>query len=240
VTGASAITVTPGDGDEPLLAGFRAFLPESLAAVLALFALIGLLASLQGIMFAYGRNMYSLSRAGYYPKFLSLTSAKRQTPWVSLLVGGIIGYLILTLVLVVLPAINPDAASSATGVILFIAVFGAVISYMLQMVAFVVLRRKFPNADRPWRSPTGVWGAVVAFVIAFAAFLGILLNGVFQTAVVTFLIVYVVGIALFAIFGRTRLVLSPEEEYALSGGAHRDPQTEGYDAMEAEMFGDKR
>ena len=83
VTGTADLTVSPGL-DEPLLQGFRAFLPDSLAAVLALFALIGLLASLQGIMFAYGRNMYSLSRAGYYPKFLSLTSAKRQTPWVSL------------------------------------------------------------------------------------------------------------------------------------------------------------
>jgi ethanolamine permease len=235
VTGTSELTVSPGL-DEPLLHGFRAFLPEELAAVLALFALVGLLASLQGIMFAYGRNMYSLSRAGYYPKFLSLTSAKRQTPWVALLVGGVLGYLILTLVLVVLPAVNPDAASSATGVILFIAVFGAVVSYMMQMVAFVILRRKFPNAARPWKSPTGVWGAVVAFILAFGAFLGILLNNVFATAVVTFLVVFVVGILLFALFGRHRLVLSPEEEYALSGGAHRDPQAEGYDAMEDEVF----
>ena len=232
VTGTAAITVSPGDGDEPLLAGFRVFLPESLAAVLALFALIGLLASLQGIMFAYGRNMYSLSRAGYYPKFLSLTGRKHQTPWVALLVGGIIGYLILVLVLIVIPAIDEDAAGSASGVILFIAVFGAVISYMMQMVAFVVLRRRFPDAKRPYRSPTGVWGAVVAFILAFGAFLGILLNSVFQTAVITFLVVFVVGIVLFALVGRKRLVLSPEEEYALSGGEHGDPQAEGYDAME--------
>jgi ethanolamine permease len=238
VTGTAALTVSPGDGDEPLLAGFRVFLPDSVAAILAIFALIGLLASLQGIMFAYGRNMYSLSRAGYYPKFLSLTGKKHQTPWVALLVGGVVGYLILTFVLLVLPAIDEDAASSATGVILFIAVFGAVISYMMQMVAFVVLRRKFPNAARPWKSPTGVWGAVVAFLIAFAAFLGILLNSVFATAVTTFLIVFVVGIILFALLGRHRLVLSPEEEYALSGGAHGDPQAEGYDAMEKDVFGE--
>ena len=45
-------------------------------------------------MFAYGRNMYSLSRAGYYPRFLSLTG-KRQTPWVALLVGAVIGFIAL-------------------------------------------------------------------------------------------------------------------------------------------------
>ena len=43
----------------------------------------------------------------------------------------------------------------------------------------------------------------------------------------------------FALFCRHRLVLSPEEEYALSGGTHGDPQAEGYDAMEDEVFGDK-
>ncbi|WP_457100812.1 amino acid permease [Microbacterium sp. P5_E9] len=240
VTGTAAITVSPGDGDEPLLAGFRVFLPESAAAVLALFALVGLLASLQGIMFAYGRNMYSLSRAGYYPKFLSLTGKKHQTPWVALVVGGILGYLILVLVLLVIPSIDEAAAGSASGVILFIAVFGAVISYMMQMVAFVVLRRRFPDAKRPWISPTGVWGAVVAFLIAFASFLGILFNSVFATAVTTFLIVFVVGIVLFALVGRKRLVLSPEEEYALSGGKHGDPQAEGYDAMEGEVFDIKK
>ncbi len=235
VTGTAAISAGLDSG-EPLLAGFRAFLPDQLAAVLAIFALIGLLASLQGIMFAYGRNMYSLSRAGYYPKFLSLTG-KRQTPWVALVVGGVIGFAILLVVLVVLPAVNPDAAGTATGVILLIAVFGAVISYIMQMISFVVLRKRFPNASRPYKSPTGVVGAVVAGLIAIGALLGILLNSAFVTAVVTFVVVFVVGILLFALIGRTRLVLSPEEEYALSGGMHGDPQKEGYDAMEGQVPG---
>ena len=239
VTGSKALTVSPGDGDEPLLAGFRAFLPDSVAALLALFALIGLLASLQGIMFAYGRNMYSLSRAGYYPKFLSLTGRKHQTPWVALLVGGAIGFVILLIVNLIIPAVNPDAGGAATGVILFIAVFGAVISYVMQMISFIVLRKKFPNAKRPYKSPTGIAGAVIAGIIAIGAFLGIVLNATFQLAVVTFLVIFVVGLIIFALVGRKRLVLSPEEEYALSGGLHGDPQTEGYDAMESEVFDGK-
>lgn len=238
VTGSAAIA-SGADSGEPLLAGFRVFLPESVAAILALFALVGLLASLQGIMFAYGRNMYSLSRAGYYPKFLSLTGKKHQTPWVALLVGAIVGYLILTFVLIVLPSISAEAGAAASGIILFIAVLGAVVSYILQMVSFVILRRKFPNASRPYKSPTGVGGAIVAGVIAVGALLGILFNSVFLTAVITFLVIFVVGIVLFTLVGRHRLVLSPEEEYALSGGMHGDPQKEGYDAMEAEVFDEK-
>jgi ethanolamine permease len=109
----------------------------------------------------------------------------------------------------------------------------------MQMVSYVILRRKFPNATRPYSSPTGIAGAVVAGVIAFASFVGILLAPDFRLAVVTFLVIFVVGVIIFAVVGRHRLVLSPEEEYALSGGLHGDPAVEGYDAMEEEVFGKK-
>ena len=66
-----------------------------------------------------------------------------------------------------------------------------------------------------------------------------MLNSAFATAVITFVVIFFVGITLFALVGRHSLVLSPEEEYALSGGLHGDPQIEGYDAMEAEVFGSK-
>jgi ethanolamine permease len=183
--------------------------------------------------------MYSLSRAGYYPKFLSLTGKKHQTPWVALVVGGVVGFVILLFVQY-LSSLSTAISLAANGVILLIAVFGAVISYMMQMVSFVILRRKFPNAKRPYKSPTGVAGAIVAGVIAFGAFLGIVLNPTFLVAVLTFVAIYVVGLILFALIGRHQLVLSPEEEYALSGGMHGDPQVEGYDAMEAEVFGKKK
>ena len=211
-----------GVAGEPLLDGFRAIVGDQLAALLALFALVGLLASLQGIMFAYGRNMYSLSRAGYYPKFLSLTGA-RQTPWVALLAGGVIGFVALLVV---------DAAGGAGGVagaiVLNIAVWGAVLAYLLQMVAFVILRRKYPNAKRPYVSPWGVPGAVVAAVIAGLIFIGFLLNPTFLPAIIAIIVVYAVMLLVFALWGRHRLVLSPEEEYAVSGGLHGDPQKEGY------------
>ncbi len=222
---------------EPLLDGFRAIVGDQLAAVLALFALVGLLASLQGIMFAYGRNMYSLSRAGYYPKFLSLTGRTR-TPWVALVVGAVIGFVAL-IVLDVLSRVDAEGVGAVAGaIILNIAVWGAVVAYFMQLISFILLRRKFPNANRPYRSPWGVPGAVVAAVIAALTFVGFLVNPTFTPAIVAIAIVYVVILLGFALWGRHRLVLSPEEEYALSGGLHGDPQQEGYDAMEAEVFDD--
>lgn len=212
-----------GTSLEPLLDGFRAIVGDGVAAVLALFALIGLLASLQGIMFAYGRNMYSLSRAGYYPKFLSLTGARTQTPWVALLAGAVIGFIALVVV---------DAAGGAGGVagavVLNIAVWGAVVAYIMQMIAFVVLRRRYPNARRPYRSPWGVGGAVAAAGISALIFVGFLLNPTFLPAIIAIIVIYIVMLAGFGLWGRHRLILSPEEEYAVSGGLHGDPQSEGY------------
>jgi ethanolamine permease len=227
-----------GVAGEPLLDGFRAMVGDELAAVLALFALVGLLASLQGIMFAYGRNMYSLSRAGYYPKFFSLTG-KRQTPWVALVIGAVIGFLALV-VLDVLTRVDEEGVGAVAGaIILNIAVWGAVVAYFLQMVSFIILRRKFPNADRPYRSPWGLFGAYAAAIIAAFVFVGFLINPTFQPAIIAIFIVYAVILIGFAVYARHQLVLSPEEEYALSGGLHGDPQAEGYDAMEPELFDKK-
>jgi ethanolamine permease len=214
VTGSMAMSGLDGSDEsatgEPLLAGFREFLPDGWAAVLSAFALIGLLASLQGIMFAYGRNMYSLSRAGYYPKLLSLTG-ERKTPWVALTAGAVIGFIALVMV---------DQVDGAGDIVLNIAVWGAVLAYMLQMVSFVLLRRKFPTATRPYVSPVGVPGAVVAFVIAAVTFVSVLTNPAYRSAIIAIVVLYALGLAVFGMYGRHRLVLSPEEEYAVTGGLH--------------------
>jgi len=120
--------------------------------------------------------------------------------------------------------------------VLNIAVWGAVLAYFLQMLSFIILRRKFPNAPRPYRSPWGLFGAYSAAVIALLVFLGFLFNPAYLPAIVAIVVVYVLILIGFAVYGRHRLVLSPEEEYALSGGLHGDPQAEGYDAMESEVF----
>lgn len=227
VTGSAKIGLeTPGPADEPLLAGFREFMSADTAALLSAFALIGLLASLQGIMFAYGRNMYSLSRAGYYPKALSVTG-QRKTPWAALVAGAVIGFVVLVAIDLI-GNVSDTIGDKANAIVLYIAVWGAVISYVLQMVSFVILRRKFPTAHRPYVSPVGIPGAVVAGVIAAVVFVGILTNPDFRPAIIAIAIVYAVGLLTFGLYIRHRLVLSPEEEYAVTGGLHGyDPESEG-------------
>jgi ethanolamine permease len=180
-------------------------------------------------MFAAGRNVYSLSRAGYYPKFLSLTGSKTKAPWVALLASAVVGIVLIFGLGEWVYAGDPVAAA---GALLLIAVFGAVIAYVAQMGAFLVLRRKFPNVDRPYRSPVGLWGAFVAGVISLITLILMPFNEDYRGVIMWVAIVYVAGLVLFALFGRHRLVLSPEEEYAVTGGVHGHPETEGYDVTE--------
>ena len=48
----------------------------------------GLVASFHAIIFAYGRQIYSLSRAGYFPHFLSVTHGEHKTPNMALVAGA--------------------------------------------------------------------------------------------------------------------------------------------------------
>jgi ethanolamine permease len=199
---------------EPLLDGFRVMVGDQLAALFGLIALIGLLASLQGIMFAYARNMYSLSRAGYYPKGLSVTNSK-NVPLASLIVGGVIGFVAL-LAIEVLKSVDAEGAGTVAGaIVLNIAVWGAMLAYMMQAVSFLILRRKLPNLKRPYVSPWGVPGAIAAAVIAGISFVGYLINPTFQTAIAGIAVIYVIMLIIFAVYGRHNLVMSPEEEYAI-------------------------
>ena len=77
-------------------------------------------------------------------------------------------------------------------------------------------------------------GAVFAGAIAALIFVGVMLNEDYRPAIIAIAVVYVVALVGFAVFGRHRLVLSPEEEYAMSGGLHGDPQAEGYGAIDVE------
>ena len=223
--GAAAI----GTSATPLFDGFKAVFGEGTgAAILATIGLIGLIASFFTIIYAYGRNTYSLSRAGYFPQVLSITHPKRHTPYVALIAGAVIGFLLVWLMYLLGQSENA-LAGKIVGALLYMAVFGAVISYFMQCMAFIMLRRKLPNIERPYRSPWGVGGAAVAAFIALVALVSLFFNADYRPGVVGTLVYFVIGLVYFALVGRHKLVLSPEEEFALSRGQYGvNLEQEGY------------
>jgi ethanolamine permease len=196
---------------EPLLDGLRQVFPnQAIAPLLSLFALAGLMASFQGIMFAAGRNVYSLSRAGYYPSWLSVTTAGRKTPLVALVAGSVVGYSLV----VFLPILTGRDGVVLAGSLLSMAVFGAVISYALQMIAYLLLKTK--KIKRPYLSPVGSWGAALAMIIWIVVLIILFLSPDYREPVIWLAGAFVIGILYFGLYTRNRLVLSPEEEFANS------------------------
>ena len=153
-----------GASAEPLLDGFRVTIGGNIAKVLALLAVIGLIASFHTIIFAYGRQIYSLSRAGYFPQVLSVTHGAHRTPNRALVAGTVLGFAVMLVVWFVAGAEKGGAFIGGT--LLNMAVFGAMISYAMQGLSFILLRVRMPNIARPYRSPLGNLGAAVTIVIA--------------------------------------------------------------------------
>src|SRR6185436_15129236 len=136
--------------NEPLFLGFQTIFGIGLKTrVLALVACTGLIASFHTIIFAYGRQIYSLSRAGYFPTWLSVTHGTRHTPHRALLAGSALGFA------AALAIYLTPKGGSVGAALLNMAVFGAVLAYILQMVSFIVLRLRFPEMERPYRSRVG-------------------------------------------------------------------------------------
>ena len=207
-----------GTSEEPLLLAFRTIFGSGVgASVLALAAVAGLAASFHAIIYAYGRRIYSLSRAGYLFRGLSLTHPRTRTPHFALATGAVIGFLVALLIEFGDDWFGADAPVGA--VLLNMAVFGAVIAYVMQMISFVRLRRRFPEIERPYSSPLGQPGAVAAGLIALATLIFLFLNSDYRLGLYGCAAWLAVGLVIFAAGGRKRLVRSPEEEFALSAAA---------------------
>jgi ethanolamine permease len=122
--------------------------------------------------------------------------------------------------------IDPDTAIPN---IVQISVFGALVTYVLMMASFIVLRRREPNLERAYRAPGGEASAIIALLLAILA----MSAGFFYTAAARWTIIatigaILVGLAYFALYSRHRLVAeAPEEEFALIAAAEAELEEAG-------------
>ena len=196
------------DHGAPLVGALQAVYGEdSLAASFVNWVgLSGLIASFFSIIYAYSRQVFALSRAGYLPRVLSVTN-KRRVPVLALVVPGLIGFCL-----------------SLTGqgdLMLTMAVFGATISYALMTLSHMVLRRTEPGLERPYRTPGGSMTAGVAFVLAIVAFISTFLASL--EAAIWSAVFYVLMVGYFFFYSRHHLVANaPEEEFEAIALAERE------------------
>jgi ethanolamine permease len=211
VTATTVLILTAGAGGAEAMSASGNPLVEALgdstmAKVVNYIGLAGLIASFFSIIYAYSRQLFALSRAGYLPKSLSVVNS-RKAPTLALVVPGVIGFVL--------------SLTGQGAMLLNMAVFGAALSYVLMMISHIVLRVREPDMPRPYRTPGGIVTTSFALVIAALSVVATFL--VDSTAAFWCLVVFAAFMAYFGLYSRHRLVAnSPDEEFAALAAAEED------------------
>ncbi|MCA9199538.1 MAG: ethanolamine permease [Planctomycetales bacterium] len=208
-SGVGGGAVVVGKSESPLNDGFRAVWGNGWMTRLMTFAaLAGLIASFHSVIYAYGRVLFSLSRAGYFPRWISVCN-RHNSPQTALILGAVVGLVCATLL-----ALFEDMQVGQA--LLSMAVFGAVISYALVMASFVLLRIRRPELDRPYVSPLGIPGAILGGLLSIVAMVACFANEANRPGLYGTLLFLACGLAYYFAYSRHRLVAqAPEESIAL-------------------------
>ena len=119
--------------------------------------LLGLIASFHGIILAGGRAIMEFGRVGYAPKYLGNIHSKFKTPANALVVNMLVGIVALF--------------TGKTAEIITMACFGALVLYIVSMVAYLQLKKNKPEMERPFRAPMYPLFPITALIIASVAFI---------------------------------------------------------------------
>lgn len=195
-----------GSSGVPLVDALNADGNTTLATVVNVLGLAGLIASFFSIIYGYSRLVFALSRAGYLPTALSVTNA-RKIPARALIIPGIFGFLV--------------SLSGEGELILGMAVVGATVSYALMSASHILLRLNKPDMQRPYRTPGGIVTSSIALGLSLIA-----LTGVYAFDPRAFgytIVLFIIGILYFYLYSRHHLVAkTADEEFALLAQAEED------------------
>jgi ethanolamine permease len=196
-----------GRSNAPLEVGFRAIFPnKATSAVLSIISLTGLIASFHSIIYAYGRLLYALSRSGYLPSMLGRIGHWR-TPDVALIFGGGLG--------LVLCFLAQRYSGSVGAALINMAVFGALISYILVLVSFLRLRADRPQMRRPYRSPLGAAGAAAGIALALVCLAATFAVPSFRPGVLGTVVFIAVMLAYYWLYRRRHMEIHRRHESAI-------------------------
>jgi ethanolamine permease len=162
--------------------------------------LIGLLASFFSTIYAYSRQIFSLARAGYLPRPLGSIN-RRQSPWLAVLVPGGLALLL---------------ALTADGPQLYVLlIFFSLAAYVLIFAAHIRLRLSRADLVRPYRTPGGIFTALVGLFLTLLTFVACFLAEPLWSwagaGALGLLSLY------FLVYARHRVISNaPEEEFAVA------------------------
>lgn len=144
---------------------------------------------------APARYIYTMAQDGALPAFLGKIHPKYKTPHVAVIVVGVINFVLI--------------ATGSIDYIASVSLISLAVCYMIGCLAYMGLRKKFPDMKRPYKAPLGKLGCWVTIVLY--CFMLIFAD---RTALITAGIITVLCLVFYVIFTKKHApeMLSIEEE----------------------------
>ncbi|NJR65199.1 MAG: amino acid permease [Leptolyngbyaceae cyanobacterium CRU_2_3] len=204
-TGIGGGAIVIAQSSVPLADGLEVYLGKEFVSFLTIpiAIILGFAASLPTQIYGYSRILFSLSRAGYIPRWISVTN-HNAVPNRAVILGTGIGMLCIQIL---------DIGSEVVdAVILNMTVFGAVLSYILVMFSYIKLKISRPDLPRPYKSPLGNVGAMIAALLAIFALVACLFKPAYQAGIWGILIVLAIATLYYFFFSRHHLVTQSSDD----------------------------
>lgn len=147
---------------------------------------------------APARYIYTMAEDGSLPKIFCKVHPKFKTPYISVALVGIINIILI--------------ATGSINYIASVSLISLAVCYMIGCLAYLGLKKKYPDMNRPYKAPAGKIGCY--FTIAVYIFMLIFAD---KAALLTALVVTVVAVVYWAVFTRKHenKLLSIEEEIGI-------------------------
>ncbi len=156
-----------------------------------------------GFMYLYGQQLLAMGKSGLLNPIFGKEIPGHNTPYVSLLVGSALGYM-----LCVIQWHYPDTDEQ----IYALCQLGAVTTYLSILASFIVFRWYFPTIKREFVSPVGVGGAVYAILVFSLCFISLCGFQKDQIAITVYGVIIGVASIYYYFVVQKRQVFSEEEK----------------------------
>lgn len=127
---------------------------DVMGTVLVLGGIAGILTSWNGFLIGASRLIYAMAESGMLPRWFGRLHPRHKTPGNALILIG------------VLSVLAPLFGQQMLGWLVGAGGFSLIISYAMVAISFLMLRRREPEMERPFRTPGGSATGVVAVVLA--------------------------------------------------------------------------
>ena len=195
----------------PIAIGLTMLFPSlSTATVLGLCSL-GALATVTPWMYSFSRQLFALSRKGFLPTIFS--KVYNGCPYVATIFGIFTGYGIVLLMII-------SGERPVTVIVQVVANLGSILAVFCAFLSFIILRLKFPNLERKFRSPFGVIGAAYGLFLTVTTFIFNILSSLVNLAAIFYLLggLFLLWSMYYYIVARKTLVLDQDEKNAIIKG----------------------